>query len=38
LLHKAIYAFTTGMVADRLVAGPAHVPARRARWAASDKE
>ena len=29
LLHKAIYAFATGMVADRLVAGSTDVPAPR---------
>ncbi len=34
LLHKAIYAFTTGAVADRLVAGPAGVPEPRKRWTA----
>jgi hypothetical protein len=34
LLHKAIYAFATGAAADRLVAGPANVPARRKRWLA----
>ena len=34
LLHKAIYAFATGAVADRLVAGPAGVPAPRERWSA----
>ncbi len=33
LLHKAIYAFTTGAVADRLVAGPPGVPAPRKPWA-----
>jgi hypothetical protein len=32
LLHKAIYAFTTGIAADRLVAGPPNVPARRRPW------
>lgn len=34
LLHKAIYAFTTGAVADRLVAGPPGVPPRRIPWQA----
>jgi hypothetical protein len=29
LLHKAIYAFATGMVADRLIAGSTDVPAPR---------
>jgi len=34
LLHKAIYAFVTGVAADRLVAGPVGVPARRRPWTA----
>ena len=34
LLHKAIYAFATGAVADRLVAGPAGVTEPRKRWTA----
>ena len=33
LLHKAIYAFTAGAVADRLVAGPPGIPAPRKPWA-----
>lgn len=32
LLHKGIYAFVTGAVADRLVAGPAGVPESRKPW------
>ena len=32
LLHKAVYAFVTGAVADRLVAGPPGVPAPRRPW------
>ena len=32
LLHKAVYAFTTGLVADRLVAGPTGTPAARRPW------
>jgi hypothetical protein len=32
LLHKAVYAFATGAVADRLVAGPSGVPAPRKSW------
>ncbi|MDP9381801.1 MAG: hypothetical protein M3Q29_16975 [Chloroflexota bacterium] len=32
LLHKAVYAFTTGAVADRLTSGPAGVPAPRKPW------
>jgi hypothetical protein len=34
LLHKGIYGFVTGAVADRLVAGPPGVPAPRRPWAA----
>jgi hypothetical protein len=34
LLHKGIYAFATGLVADRLVANPAGGPARRRPWVA----
>jgi hypothetical protein len=34
LLHKGVYAFTTGVIADRLVAGPAGVPATREPWEA----
>ena len=33
LLHKAVYAFTTGLVADRLVTGPTDTPAARRPWA-----
>ena len=33
LLHKAIYAFVAGAVADRLVVGPPGVPAPRRPWA-----
>src|SRR5215207_9730132 len=32
LLHKAIYAFVTGAVADRLVEGPAGIPEPRKPW------
>jgi hypothetical protein len=32
LLHKAVYAFATGLAADRLIAGPAGVPAPRRPW------
>ena len=32
LLHKGIYAFATGFVADRLVPGPTGVPAARKGW------
>jgi hypothetical protein len=32
LLHKAVYAFVTGMVADRLIAGPPGIPAPRRPW------
>ena len=34
LLHKGVYAFATGTVADRLIAGPPNVPAPRKPWAA----
>jgi hypothetical protein len=34
LLHKAIYAFVTGAVADRLIAAPAGGPAPRQPWTA----
>jgi len=32
LLHKAVYAFATGAVADRLITGPPGVPAPRIPW------
>jgi hypothetical protein len=32
LVHKGVYAFVTGYVADRLVAGPPNVPAERRPW------
>jgi hypothetical protein len=32
LVHKAIYAFITGFVADALIAGPAGIPAERRPW------
>ena len=32
LLHKGIYAFVTGAVADRLVTGPPGIPAPREPW------
>lgn len=32
LVHKAIYAFATGAVADRLVPGPPGIPAPRKPW------
>ena len=34
LLHKGVYAFVTGAVADRLVDGPAGVPEHRKPWTA----
>ncbi|QDV39581.1 hypothetical protein [Tautonia plasticadhaerens] len=34
LLHKGVYAFVAGAVADRLVAGPPGVPGRRTPWMA----
>jgi len=36
LLHKAVYAFTTGVVADALVAGPPDVPEPRRPWRERD--
>jgi hypothetical protein len=36
LLHKAIYAFTTGMVADRLISGPEGIPEPRKPWEQRD--
>ncbi len=32
LIHKGIYGFVTGAVADRLVAGPPGIPAPRRPW------
>ncbi|MCC9137010.1 hypothetical protein ACFSKU_05590 [Pontibacter silvestris] len=32
LLHKGIYAFTTGAVADSLIAGPERHPVKRKGW------
>ena len=32
LLHKGIYAFVTGMIADRLIQGPPGVPEAPKRW------
>ncbi len=32
LLHKAVYAYTTGIVADRLISGPPGVPRPRRPW------
>jgi hypothetical protein len=34
LLHKGVYAFATGAVADRLVPGPPGIPAPRKPWSA----
>ena len=34
IAHKAVYAVVTGLVADRLIAGPLGVPARRKPWRA----
>jgi hypothetical protein len=36
LLHKAIYAFVTGAVADRLVPGPGRISIPRAGWTATE--
>jgi hypothetical protein len=32
LVHKGVYAFTTGLVADRIIDGPADRPAPRRPW------
>jgi len=37
LLHKGIYAFAAGAVADRLISGPPHAPVARAGWTAGQR-
>jgi hypothetical protein len=37
LVHKGIYAFAAGAVADRLVAGPPRQPVRREGWTTGQK-
>lgn len=37
LIHKGIYAFATGAVADKLIAGPYQLPDRRKGWYAGKK-
>ncbi len=37
LVHKGIYAFTTGSIADKLIAGPAHLPVARQGWKPGEK-
>ncbi len=37
LLHKGIYAFTAGVVADRLIEGPPRRPVARAGWTVGEK-
>jgi hypothetical protein len=37
LLHKAVYAFATGIVADQLIVGPPGVPAQRKGWTTPDE-
>ena len=37
LLHKGIYAFTTGALLDRLVPGPDQQPVARAGWTVGEK-
>jgi hypothetical protein len=32
LTHKGVYAFVTGYVADRLIAGPVGIPAPMRPW------
>lgn len=38
LVHKGIYAFVTGFVADRLVAGPPRTVVSRAGWTPAQKQ
>jgi hypothetical protein len=37
LIHKGIYAFVTGAVADTLIDGPASLPDNRKGWTAGKK-
>lgn len=37
LLHKGIYAFATGAVADKLITGPYRYPVARAGWTVGEK-
>lgn len=37
LLHKGIYAFATGAVADKLIQGPHQLPVRRKGWYVGEK-
>lgn len=37
LLHKGVYAFATGMIADRLIAGPIRPPVPRKGWTIGKK-
>jgi hypothetical protein len=38
LLHKGIYGFVTGAVADRLIAGPLRIRLPRLEWTQADQE
>jgi hypothetical protein len=38
LVHKAIYAFVTGAVADQLIAGPPRISVHRKGWTAAEKQ
>jgi hypothetical protein len=38
LIHKAIYAFVTGAIADQLIAGPPRISVHRKGWTATDKQ
>ncbi len=38
LLHKGIYGFVTGAVADRLIAAPARIRVPRPEWIQADQE
>ena len=37
LVHKGIYAFTTGIIADRLISGPPQQPVERKEWSVGEK-
>lgn len=37
LLHKGVYAFTTGIIADQLIAGPDQSPVARKGWTMGKK-
>jgi hypothetical protein len=37
LIHKGIYAFTTGVIADQLIKGPTQLPVEREGWTIGEK-